>query len=932
MKVLNYLFFILFLGYSANAQDPVVFIDVSEKMANNLSSHNGIAFCDVNGDYRDDLVRAADQKIYVCKNINNGEQFQAYAEWPLFTEHAIWTMNVADLNNDGFNDITYSGSNSGVDSYISKGKESGFSHQYYSDLNGVSHLAQGSAMNDVNNDGYVDFLFTNDVGNNIICINDKNGNLIPDDFIDFSTVPASDNRGNYSSIWFDADQDDDLDIFISKCRWLENDPEHLDRINMLFINENGSFIESAKSFELNSGEQSWAADSGDFDNDGDIDLFILNHGNAHFLMENLGDGSFAKHEDFGENGVITGIGLQLSIVDLNNDGLLDIVVAGSNDMILLNKGAFQFDVYNDPFGLKNASSFAIGDINADGYMDVCLTYVNSEELKDELWQNLGGTNNFVSFSLNGTTSNRSGIGAKVTVRGEWGSYVRWLKSGVGYGITNTLNLHFGLEKHNRIDEVEILWPSGHTDIYTNLEVNKHFVATENACLVERMHILSNNLGVCADQPLKLNTSENVLWSNGNQTDSLYVTSTGTYFATSSNETCYNNSQILQLEVTSLPIKPVLSITGSYTLCPGIVLPVTTTQEDKTKWNNSEIENTETILVNQPGVYQSQNENVCGVVFSDTLEINFAQETIRDTSIVINGPAEVLNISVQGNNIEWFDEEIETGSQLTVYDIQSDTTFRFRETFETSSPIVSVLGPIESSIQDSFSINFNERDRTLFQTNAQILLKSLTVNALSAGLRKFIMKNVASGDTIKTLTLDLVEGPQKIVWDVLLESATTIEITTDTEQNEATFFRRHPVLKLADPVPFENYDIKNGMRLLTGGSNYFCYFEWEYEHIFDTCHSEWKSFSIVVDNVSSTLDYDDTDVFIYPNPASQTLHFKSNVIIKDIEIYDANVQHVLLNRADNSYFAMDVHTLKSGVYYAKCYSAHGIYTKRFVVAK
>ena len=177
--------------------------------------------------------------------------------------------------------------------------------------------------------------------------------------IDFSTIPESDNSGNYSAIWFDADNDDDLDLYISKC---SNDvPESTDprRINSLYINNNGSYIESASQFGLDIGDQSWAADSGDLDNDGDIDLVIVQHEAPHIIMENS-NGTFLRHELMYQGQAILTPDLQVSISDFNNDGLQDILIAGQEDYLLVNQGSLSFSVDPNPFGNLRSSTFALG--------------------------------------------------------------------------------------------------------------------------------------------------------------------------------------------------------------------------------------------------------------------------------------------------------------------------------------------------------------------------------------------------------------------------------------------------------------------------------------------------------------------------------------------------------------------------------------------
>jgi hypothetical protein len=77
--------------------------------------------------------------------------------------------------------------------------------------------------------------------------NDGSGALQEsNNWIDLATVPASDNSGNYGSVWSDIDNDGDLDLYIAKCRQGVNDPSDPRRINALYINDGaGNYTEAA---------------------------------------------------------------------------------------------------------------------------------------------------------------------------------------------------------------------------------------------------------------------------------------------------------------------------------------------------------------------------------------------------------------------------------------------------------------------------------------------------------------------------------------------------------------------------------------------------------------------------------------------------------------------------------------------------------------
>lgn len=455
------------------SQDLVQFTDQSTLIPEvGERFHLSAAVADINGDYRDDLIQYSADSGYIFHiQLNNGEFFSHNAIMdPLI--RIPETLNIGDLDNSGENDILSSGFYNGIS--IINGREDKLI-PIISDILDIDLFAQGSSMSDINNDGWLDVVMSHDDASNIILMNDGTGHLIESNIIDFNTNPVSDNSGNYSSIWFDADNDNDLDLYIVKCRANVNDPNDPRRINALYINNNGVFSEEGITYNLALSDQSWAADSGDLDNDGDIDLLIVNHGTSHVIMEQV-VGGFIRHAT-----PINTEDTQVSIADFNNDGFQDILVSGIDDNLLLNQGDLEFIVEDNPFGTKRATTFALGDINQDGYMDANVGFVG---FSDELHVNDGGHNNYVKFSLSGTSSNRSGIGAKITIYHDGERQVRWLKSGTAYGITNSLNLHFGLRDELKIDSMMCLWPSGIIDTYSDIDVNKHYVITENESLEE----------------------------------------------------------------------------------------------------------------------------------------------------------------------------------------------------------------------------------------------------------------------------------------------------------------------------------------------------------------------------------------------------------------------------------------------------------------
>ena len=119
---------------------------------------------------------------------------------------------------------------------------------------------------------------------------------------------------------------------------------------------------------------------------------------------------------------------------------------------------------------------AIGDLFNDGKQEVVIE--NIEGQPTILRPEGGSRNHWISFELRGTRSNKLALNARIKVTA--GDLVQTdeIRSGASYLSQNDLRLHFGLGGHNRIDKAQVLWPSGATDVLTNLAADHCYCAKE----------------------------------------------------------------------------------------------------------------------------------------------------------------------------------------------------------------------------------------------------------------------------------------------------------------------------------------------------------------------------------------------------------------------------------------------------------------------
>lgn len=454
-------------------------------------SGNAIGVCDMNGDHKDDIVRA----------LSNWQQCVEFQTTPnaMFTELAApagtighpWSMSVGDLNNDGFNDVAW-------------GDGVGFMHMLHWNgtnytptnvttlANTVQDFPQGCNFFDINNDGWLDAFMCNDNTTPDIF----RGNGTPNGWTAAPGFIALGNYwGNYASIWTDINNDGYIDLMITHCSQSVTNPSSPGRIDQVFINNgNGTYTEDVTNWTgLRDGAQGWCTASGDIDNDGDMDLFVMNYDvNAHFWRNN-GDGTFVDiMATAGIQSTTTFFGINATFHDFDNDGYVDLLIAGTQHFLYRNNGNETFTLVSpDPFpnGQHPATAIAVGDLNGDGKLDgyasYCDLFQTPSTYPDILWMNTTSNgNHYVTYDLVGGgvpgMTNRTGIGAIVKIYGAWGVQVRELRSGEGYGLQNTFAAHFGLGTNTTIDSAVVIWPSGIVDYPPLNPVDGHIVVNEGA--------------------------------------------------------------------------------------------------------------------------------------------------------------------------------------------------------------------------------------------------------------------------------------------------------------------------------------------------------------------------------------------------------------------------------------------------------------------
>ena len=926
-------------GAAAMAQ--AVFTDASANLSHESSGAACVAVADMDGDGLDDVIQLdMSQHVYILYQ-NPDHSFVTFDYGEVDTDNQ-WGWAMADLNNDGHKDIC---SGVGTTRFLNISSRGVFT---LTDLDGPGIFTQAMSMADFDNDGRVDVYACNDVGPNNIWITNNSGIPVYDanvmDWTTECTGVSGDMSGNYGSTCTDFDNDGDIDLHISHCRQGVNSSADCRRWDRLFVNDgNGNYADLAAEYGAQNKEQVWTTDFGDYDNDGDLDMFQTTHSSTLMLFRNDGTGHYTN-VTAGSGLLYSGFFLQGLFRDLDNDTHLDIVT-GSTHFYFKGHGDGTFTKVDDVFpASKEMHSFAFGDFNRDGFEDVYATYgdsyVNGDPgFPDKLWMNTPNGNHFLNVRLKGTVSNRDAVGGRVTITGPWGTMIREVHAGESYGITNTFTCHFGLGPHQVIPTMVVHFPSGQEQTFTNVNADQELVVVEGGCSSPSVSITSDggDLIWCeGDAPITLFAPSlsgyTGTWNDGSTGPSVTANGGGTWSVTLTNGDQCPVTAIATV-VENPDQTPTISVSGPLSFCETDG-PVTLTSSalSGNVWS-TDVE-TQSIAVNSTGNFYVTVNGACQQWTSETVSVAVQDApdapAASGASIAYGATAD---LNATGTNVAWYDvadggTPLATTNAFTTPALFTTTSYWCADR-NLSGGETFYGGPVNQTDIGEIS---NSGYHLLFEATEDMVILSVKVYAGDAGSRGIEVVDMGDGSTIAEGTFEIPAGESRVDVNFNVPAGGPYGFRFSTQ--DPGCWRDGDGSNPTYPFDLGGLGSITGTTVVGGNTNeyYYFFYDWEVQRPLSSCESVRTE--VVVQVAPQGINDGTVSGFaIYPVPsdAAITVDFGTITGEVDMDLMDLTGRVVSAeHRAVKGNSTIDVSDLARGEYTLRVRHDNGLVVRRIVV--
>ena len=514
-----------------------------------------------------------------------------------------------------------------------------------------------------------------------------------------------------------------------------------------------------------------------------------------------------------------------------------------------------------------------------------------------------------------------------------------------------MQLHFGLGSATSIDSLVVNWPSGIVTSILNPGIDQFLnVGEQNPCTLSNVIITpSGSTTLCANQSVTLSapsgTNYSYSWSNGATTQSIVVSTPGTYAVTvTENSFCNSTSPSIIVNVAPDETPTVTASSADLTFCTGGSVTLTSTPSSSYLWSNGDT--TQSTVITQSGNYSVVTQGTCQSWTSASTAVNvLASPAPTGNDVTLPSP-QSTTLSVTGSNVIWYDAasggtQLATGNNYNTPVISSDTAFYA----EDRASYGGSLGSVGMKYHSGTNFSGNTTNAWLiFNVLNPCTLKTVKIFADQPGNRLIELRNSA-GTVINSLLVNVaVTTPGTVDSSIItlnfpLAVGTGYQLGTNTAQNQTTLGTASPRLRRSNSNVSYPYTYTNMVDITgssQGGTVYYYYFDWQIEEAPQVCVSPRTPIHVYMSTVGISNSSITENLKVYPNPTNGIFNIElSNTQAKSTIIYVVDMLGKVVKK-EEVFFSngdlkkqLDLTRMENGIYLVS-FSVDGVEYKIRVV--